>query len=107
MQPLHTIEEVDAFIQDNSLALIYITRPQCSVCEAMYPKVNELLERYSAIQAAKVNAAELTEISGKLSIFTVPVILLFTDGKEAVRKARFIPMEELEHDISKVYNLMN
>ncbi|MDI3477356.1 MAG: hypothetical protein PWQ59_881 [Thermoanaerobacterium sp.] len=35
----------------------------------------------------------------KFSIFTVPTVLLFAEGKEVIREARFISMDMLEEKI--------
>ncbi|MFS0578868.1 hypothetical protein [Brevibacillus sp. 179-C9.3 HS] len=35
-------------------------------------------------------------ISGEFLVFTAPTILLFADGKEVFRQARFISFDELE-----------
>ncbi|HAA63947.1 MAG TPA: thioredoxin, partial [Thermoanaerobacter sp.] len=43
--------------------------------------------------------------SGKFSVFTVPTVIVYVDGKEAIREARFISMDTLEEKISKYYSL--
>ncbi|WP_342527366.1 thioredoxin family protein [Chryseomicrobium sp. FSL W7-1435] len=55
------------------------------------------------IQTRQVNAEEIPELSGFLSIFTVPVLILFADGKEMMREARFVHVEEFKEKIRKIY----
>ena len=55
------------------------------------------------IQTRQVNAEEITELAGFLSIFTVPVLILFADGKEMMREARFVHVEEFKEKIKKIY----
>lgn len=55
------------------------------------------------IQTRQVNAEEITELAGFLSIFTVPVLILFADGKEMMREARFVHIEEFKEKIRKIY----
>ena len=50
----------------------------------------------------KVNVAEVPEIAGQLSLFTAPVVLLFNEGKEYARFARFIQMEELKSRLEEI-----
>lgn len=64
-----------------------------------------MLERYPKIKFKKINIDECTEIAGQFSIFTIPAILFFINGKEVIRKARFISMDELEENISRYYTL--
>ncbi|WP_240611942.1 thioredoxin family protein [Planococcus halotolerans] len=55
------------------------------------------------IQTRVANAEETPEIAGHFSIFTVPVLILFADGKEMLREARFVHVEEFKLKVSKIY----
>ena len=107
MEKVHSIQEVDQFIENNDLALFYISQPGCSVCVSLLPQVEQLLENYPKVQSRYIDASEIREIAGRFEIFTVPVVLLFVEGKEAIRKARFVPLDELEENISKIYRLID
>lgn len=105
IEKLHSIEMVENFIQQHSLSFIYISRPDCSVCHALLPQILELMEQFPHIQLGHVNADAVEEIAGKFSIFTVPVLLLFVDGKEYIREARMVHLEPYKQKISKIYEL--
>ena len=62
-----------------------------------------MLNDYPRIDARLVNAGKVTEIAGYLMAFTVPVIALYLDGREILREARFIPVEKLRDDLTRVY----
>lgn len=102
-QQLQTIDEVKSFIQDHQLAFLYISQPNCSVCHGLLPQVEKLMLTYPQINIGHINTDEITEIAGFLSIFTVPVLLLFVDGKEYIREARIVHMDLLEEKIKKIY----
>ncbi|MED1602760.1 thioredoxin family protein [Alkalihalophilus marmarensis] len=107
MKELTTIEMVNEFIQENKFSFVYVSRTHCSVCHALLPQVKEVLSQFSLINQGYINADQLEEIAGRLSIFTVPVLLLFIDGKETIREARFVPIETFEEKVRKVYQLYN
>ena len=67
----------------------------CSVCEGLLPQVKAFQADFP-YPFYIVNVAKTPEIAGQLSLFTAPVVLLFNEGKEYVRFARFVPMEELK-----------
>jgi hypothetical protein len=46
-------------------------------------------------------------IAGELNIFTVPVDLIFMNGKEMHRQGRFIDMQRFEHHLSFHLTLIN
>ena len=103
---MRSLEEIKTTIDQNQLALLYISRPNCSVCHGLLPQVEELLKQFPSIVTIHADADEIPEIAGEYSIFTVPVVLVFVDGKEMVRKARFVPIGELEEQLSKIVSMV-
>ncbi|MCR8844481.1 thioredoxin family protein [Paenibacillus sp. SC116] len=103
MESLTSLEEVNAFIQRHPLAFLYISSTDCSVCHALYPQIQRLMIHYPEIRLGTVNAQEVTEIAGSFSVFTVPVLLLFVEGKEYVREARIVHLDLLDEKIKRVY----
>lgn len=100
---LTELEAVEQFIQDNELAILYISRPNCSVCHGLLPQVKELMEKYPKIQLGHIDASEVEKVAGRFSVFTVPVLLLYINGKEYVREARIVHMDLLENKLDKIY----
>lgn len=100
---LHTIESIETFIESSTITFLYISRPDCSVCHGLKPQVKELMKQYPEIQLGHINAAEVEEVAGHFSIFTVPVLLLFVEGKEFIREARIVHMDLLQEKINKIY----
>ena len=100
---LTSMNDIDQFIEQNQLSFIYISRPGCSVCHGLLPQVQSLMEKYPKIQLGHVDAEEVEAIAGRFSIFTVPVLLLFVDGKEYVREARIVHMDQFDEKINKIY----
>ncbi len=98
------MEEIDKLLQDNQLTFLYVTQPNCSVCQGLEPQLIPLFDKYPAIQTGRIDVSDIPEIAGKLNIFTAPVALLFVDGNEYIRKARFVPIAELDRDIERIYN---
>lgn len=100
---LNSIEEIEHFITENELSFLYTSRPNCSVCAGLLPQVRELMEDYPEVKLAHINADVVPEVAGKFSIFTIPVLLLFLNGKEYIREARIVHMELLDEKINKIY----
>lgn len=98
----NTIEEVHTFINENKYAFVYVSRPDCGVCHAVLPQVRELLEDFPDVKMIRVDAEKIPAVAGAFSVLTVPALLLFAEGKEMIRKARFVVMAELEHQIAQL-----
>ena len=99
--------EIKSEIQENKLALLYVSREDCSVCHSLLPQIEQLLTNYPTIKSIRVDADAIPEIAGEYSIFTVPAILVFAEGKEMIRKARFVPIDELNRQLSKLVSLVD
>ncbi len=77
------------------MTLFYFSRPSCGVCSAIKPKVISMLKEFPEVRSFYVNLDEIPEAAGQLSVLTIPAVLAYADGKEIVREARYIAMEDL------------
>ncbi|MEG9297529.1 thioredoxin family protein [Mangrovibacillus sp. Mu-81] len=102
MKEFHTLESIKYTVETERMVLLYISRPNCSVCHALLPQVEEVLKGYPGIVSIHADAEAIPEIAGEYSIFTVPVLIVFIEGKEMLRKARFVPIDELNHGLSRL-----
>lgn len=100
---LTNISEVDAFIAENQLAFLFISRHNCSVCHALLPQVQKLMEKFPDIELGHAAADDVEAVAGRFSVFTVPVLLLFVEGKEYVREASIVHMDLFEEKIERIY----
>lgn len=101
MERLFEKEQVDDFVRQHPLTLLMLKTHNCSVCEAIQPKVTTLLEGYEDIAGAFVYMEDVPELAGEYMIFTSPVLLLMMEGKEVYRAARFILFEELADQLDR------
>lgn len=51
MDYIHSIEDLDAFVNEEMLSIVYVSRPGCSVCHGLLPQVEDLLADYPKIKA--------------------------------------------------------
>ena len=99
---LTSIQSIDNFIKINQLSFLYVSSPNCSVCHGLLPQVQKLMEKYPEIKLGHINATAVEEVAGRFSIFTVPVLLLFVEGKEYIREARIVHMDLFEEKLDKI-----
>lgn len=102
-EELQSISMVNQFIEDHKLSLLFVSRPNCSVCHGLFPQVKELMVKYPEIKLGHIDATEVEEVAGRFSIFTVPVILVLIKGKEYIREARIVHMDLFDQKINKLY----
>ena len=105
MELINSNEVLDTLIEKEEMLLVYFGNETCSICVDMKPKVEEILEKYPEIKAVEVKIDDSLKVARKHNIFTIPGILLFIDGKETIREARYISMEDIDNRISTYYTM--
>lgn len=97
-----SIDQVLRYIKENKLTFVYISRENCGICHVIQPQVQEMLKEFPAIKPIQVSADDIPEVASQFTVFTVPALLLFVEGKEVIREARFVVMEELRRKFQRV-----
>ncbi|MEF2243668.1 thioredoxin family protein [Paenibacillus sp. IITD108] len=108
MQQLQALEDVKQSIAEHPLTLLILKTRQCGVCEAVQAKADALLQnQFSNINGIYLYVEDAPESAAEFLAFSSPLLLLFYEGKEVYRAARFILFDELEHILSQYYELLN
>lgn len=86
--------------------LFYFTSPDCNVCKVLLPRVRDLLaSKFPQLKLHVVDIASNRQMAGKFQIFTVPVVSVYFEGREFIRKVRNFSIQELEKEIERPYKL--
>ncbi|MBE1553869.1 thioredoxin family protein [Sporosarcina limicola] len=101
MKSIGTFTEWNAIVEQEERFLLFVKTENCSVCDGLLPQVDVLDTDYP-FPFYKVNVTEIPEIAGQLSLFSAPVVLLFNEGKEYARFARFVQMAELKRRLDEL-----
>ncbi len=102
-----TFDEFGLLISQNKAVLVYYSTPECVVCLSLRPKIEEMLSiRFPRILFHYVDCVDEAELAAQNSIFAVPTIVFYLDGKEFIRKSRFVGVDELAAQIQRPYNLL-
>ena len=107
MEDIKLISEIDTFTTSSDMRMLYLSRPDCGGCVALIPKVEEMIKEFPELEARYIDLDQLPEAAGKFSIFTIPGILVFIQGKETIRKARYVSIDELRNEIARYHGLLN
>lgn len=101
MEIIRSYEKLTELIEKNDMVLIYFGIDGCGICKSMITKVENMINRYPSIHAVMVEADKSHAIAARYNVFTVPVILLYIEGKETIREVRIISLENLEQKIAR------
>ena len=90
-----TPEQIEAQIATLPKLLIHFSAPSCNVCTAVGPRVEALAEEYGW-PVADINVETHMEVAAQRLVFTVPTVLLLSEGTEMLRESRFIAYDKIE-----------
>jgi thioredoxin 1 len=84
--------------------LVDFWAPWCGPCRLVSPVVEAVGDAHAAkIRTAKVNTDENQQLAMRYSIFSIPTLIVFKDGREAARLVGFMPQEAMEQRLSQFF----
>ena len=94
-------------VKKSPSVLLYLTSDGCNVCKTLKPAIQNMLKTtFPEIHFFEININENPEIAAHFQVFSIPVILVFFEGNEFIRKGRAIGISELENEIKRPYSLL-
>lgn len=107
MKEITSKEEFDKILKEKSAVMAYFSHDKCNVCKVLKPKLSEALtNQFPKVEQVYVNIEKIPDLAGQHSIFTVPVVLLFLEGQENLRKSRNFGIGEVMDYIERPYSIM-
>ncbi len=101
-----TIETFQKAITSAPIVIGYFSYPSCNVCKVLRPKVEALSAQYEEVDFIYVDTHEAPQLAGQYTIFTVPTIVIFVEGRESLRLSRNFSVGEVEAFLQRMTGLM-
>jgi len=94
------------FINNNKIAIVYFSGNTCSACDVIKSKIEVILRDYNEVKIMEINAVKEKEISAQLNVFSLPLVIIYIEGKESIRYGRNIDILEFKRFIDRFYNII-
>ena len=99
-------QEINEFIKVNLIGVLYFSGAICGACDVIKEKILHIIKDYKEVKLLEVNAIENKEIAAEYNIFSLPILLLFVDGKETLRIGRNFDILEFKKLVDRYYNMI-
>ena len=104
---MQTIESINQIIKENPAVMLYFSAPTCNVCHALKPKLLEAInENFNTFEIVNIDVSTDADIAANFSVFAIPTVLVFLDGREFLRKSRHMSIGEVINEIKRPYEIM-
>jgi thioredoxin-like negative regulator of GroEL len=107
MENILSLQDFENKINEKDFVLFYLSKPECSVCVSLLPKVKEVVEAVPGLEGYYVNLGENQEIAGQLRLFSIPVVLVYAGGRETIKEVRNFSIPELQKKLLRISELMS
>ena len=87
--------------------MLYFSAPTCNVCHALKPKLLDAIEQnFKEFEIISIDVSQEQDIAAHYSVFAIPTVLIFLDGREFIRKSRHMSVDEVIREIQRPYEIM-
>ena len=104
---MQTLEAIQNTLTTNDAVMLYFSAPTCNVCHALKPKLTEAITtEFPTFIIESIDISETPEIASHFSVFAIPTVLIFFQGREFLRKSRHMSIGEVTDAIARPYSIM-
>ncbi|MGO3858523.1 MAG: thioredoxin family protein [Neisseriaceae bacterium] len=103
--PIASLDEALALINSLPAVFVYIGSPHCGVCHALKPQLAARLAHHDQVRFIELDASALPAVASTFHALTLPVLLLFIEGQERLRAARFVNTAQFQADFERALSL--
>lgn len=101
------LEGLELLIESEMAVAVYFSSPNCGVCHALRPKVEELIsESFPLMKFIHIEIDKSPGVAGNYGVFSAPTLLVFFEGKEFLRKVRLMGIQEIHDKIERPYTML-
>ncbi|SMP44179.1 thioredoxin family protein [Anoxynatronum buryatiense] len=93
---IHTMESLETVLQTEKRVLLYIGDADCAVCRSTKPRIQTMMKSYPLWAGVEASAQKTPDIAGQYLVFSIPAVLMFVEGKEIFRSARFLDFQQIQ-----------
>ncbi len=100
-------EDIHTLIHQNSLVILQFGSETCMPCHAIHQRIDCWQKKYPDVLTRYVSIEEYPERTAQLAVFSVPAVLVYAEGHEALRETGYFSLDEILEKTERYIQLMN
>ncbi len=104
MVELKSKEDFFNFVSSDKPVLVVFSTHDCTTCKPVKEKIMNRFDGF--VNTANIYLDDVKELAGELSMFNVPVVAIFFEGKEACRFVRVFSLDEIEEKLNRILEFL-
>ena len=106
MKQLQWETELSSALQTEKILIVQFGAASYAPCHAICQKIDAWTAVHPMVSALYVPAETFGALAAQLSIFTVPAILVYAEGKLTIRAGGYFSLEEIFAQIGRYETLL-
>ena len=107
MKQLQQETDFSSFLSSEKICIVQFGSAACAPCHAICQKIDQWTASHPMVSALYIPAETFCALTAQLSIFTVPTILVYVEGKLAIRTGVYFSLEEIFAQIQRYESLLS
>ncbi len=104
MVELKSKEGFFSFVSSDRPVLVVFSTHDCATCKPVKEKIMNKFDGF--VNTANIYLDDVKDLAGELSVFNVPVVAIFFEGKEVYRFVRIFSLDEIEEKLNRILEFL-
>ena len=97
--------DLQKLINDNPIFIIQYGSATCAPCFALKERLDRWVEKYDCADCIYISVDDFPNIAADESIFSVPTILVYADGKVTLRESGYFSLDIMLEKVERYIEL--
>lgn len=106
MEVLKSAEHLQRMLQKETILILQFGSESCAPCHALRCKLDAFCQNHKKVTGRYVPIEEFKKLAAQESVFTVPTILVYVQGRLALQESGFFSLESLLQRIERYIDLL-
>ena len=106
MQLFQCTDNLVQLAAEHTVLLVQFGADTCAPCRTIQQRINRWTEQHPSVYSVYVPIETFPEIAAQESLFSVPTILVFVDGRRTICESGYFSLDKLLSQVQRYLDLL-